>query len=106
VQVIIFEINNKTDHKTDGFDQINEIEGIGDALSLAQILSKDKTAAIKWLEHAILATREEMLDNIENKTQAKNYQERIEKLELAYIDLKNTNVNTRLTLENLFLNIS
>ena len=82
-----------------------KIQNIGEALKLAQDLSKDKNEAIIWLEKAIFIIRAEMLNNLQNKHNSQKYKEIIENLSNARNDLKNTNVNTRLCLENLFLNI-
>jgi len=46
-----------------------------------------------------------MLKNLEDKEKALKFQKVIKSLEHAHSDLKNTNVNTRLALENLFLNL-
>lgn len=104
-RVKVIEIKDQRKIKNDGIAQILVINGAGDGLYLAEVVSKDKAQAIIWLENCILSAREEMLKNIEDPAVAKKYQKLISALELAYSDLKNTNVNTRLTLENLFLNI-
>lgn len=104
-RVKIIDLKRESKHDNLGLEQINEIEGIGDALYLAQILAKDKTKAISWLENTIISTRSQMLSNITNKNISLKYKNQIERLEETYLDLKNTNINTRLALENLFLNI-
>jgi DNA polymerase III gamma/tau subunit len=102
----IIELNEKLGElNNEPIKQILEIDGEGDALFLAQAVSKDKNEAIKWLKDAILGARELMLENLEDKPKALRLRKLIHKLELAHYDLKNTNVNTRLALENLFLNI-
>ena len=58
-----------------------------------------------WLEDAIFSARDEMINNLDDKSQSLKYHKIIKDLELAHSDLKNTNVNARLALENLFLNI-
>lgn len=73
-------------------------ESIGQRLKLAQDLAKDKNEAITWLENAILSMRQEII-NEKGQIQA------IKSLQETYVILKTTNTNTRLTLENLFLNI-
>lgn len=101
-------IEIKDDFKIDK-DKVNELfelDGEGDSLYLAQELSKDKNGAINWLENAILGIRELMLDNLNNKQKALKLRKMIHKIELTHYDLKNTNVNTRLALENLFLDIN
>lgn len=75
-------------------------------LKLAQDISKDKNEAIAWLEEVILAARDEMMKNLENKQESLTLRKLIHKLELTHYDLKTTNANLRLALENLFLNIN
>jgi DNA polymerase III subunit delta' len=101
-------IEIKEDHAEiddSGLKQILEMDGAGDALYLAQVVSKDKNEAVVWLESAILSAREFMINNLEDKQKALRLRKLIHKLELTHYDLKTTNVNTRLALENLFLNI-
>ena len=105
-RVKVIEVKDERKIKNDGLAQILEINGAGDALYLAEAVSKDKSQAIVWLENSILSAREEMIKNIDNPGETKKYQKIITALELAHFDLKNTNVNTRLALENLFLNFS
>jgi DNA polymerase III gamma/tau subunit len=81
------------------------IKDEGSALKLAQDLSKDKKDALDWLEKAIFVMRQEMLNNLQDIENSQKIKEIIEKLSETRNDLKNTNVNTRLALENLFLNI-
>jgi DNA polymerase III subunit delta' len=81
------------------------IKDVGEALKIAQDLSKDKKEAIDWLEKAIYVLRQELLENLDNKEKSLEIKNRIEKLTDTRKDLKNTNVNTRLALENCFLNI-
>ena len=78
---------------------------VGYQLKLAQDISKDKNEAIVWLEEVILAAREQMLKNLEDKQESLKLRKLIHKLELIHYDLKTTNVNPRLALENLFLNL-
>ncbi len=82
-----------------------QINGDDDALLLAQDLGKDKNMTIEWLEHAILAARGRMIENLSNKNEALKLRKTIHSLEIAHYDLKNTNTNPRLALENLFLSI-
>lgn len=90
---------------TEGFEKLKNLEGIGASLKLAQDVSREKQEAIKWLEGIILAAREDMLNNLEHKPEALKIRQTIHKLELTHYDLKTTNANHRLALENLFLNI-
>lgn len=88
-----------------GLRQILEMDGAGDALYLAQVVSKDKNEAVIWLESAILSARGQMLGNVEDKQEALRLRKLIHKLELTHYDLKTTNVNARLALENLLISI-
>lgn len=100
----IIELSNQTNNNpTDKhFENIN---GVEEALLLAQNLSEDKNEAISWLEQTILNLRNEMISNISNKKESLSIRKKIHKFEIAHYDLKNTNINVRLTLENLFLNL-
>lgn len=92
----------------DGLEKILALDTAGEKLYLAQVVSKEKTEAIAWLEKAILAAREEMLKQVQhdnNKQEALKLRKLIHKLELTHYDLKTTNANPRLSLENLLLNI-
>ncbi len=93
----------QTNH--DGLKEILSMNGAGQRLYLAQVVSKDKQEAIAWLEQVILAAREKMLSELENKQERLRFRKLIHKLELSHYDLKTTNVNLRLALENLLLNI-
>ncbi len=88
-----------------GLEEILNLNGVGDRLYLAQVVAKDKNEAIAWLESAILAVRERMLNSLENKQESLRLRKLVHKLELTHYDLKTTNANPRLALENLFLNI-
>ncbi len=85
--------------------EILSLNGAGDKLYLAQVVGKEKDEAIIWLEQVILATREQMLKSLDSKQESLKLRKLIHKMELTHYDLKTTNVNPRLTLENLFLNI-
>ncbi|TXG76523.1 hypothetical protein E6Q11_04660 [Candidatus Dojkabacteria bacterium] len=101
----IIEIKDDLETNLDNLEQILEIKGAGDALFLAQVISKEKSEAIAWLEKAILGARTKMIESIEDKNEAIKFRKLIHKLELTHYDLKNTNANQRLALENLFLNL-
>lgn len=88
-----------------GLEEILSLDTAGDRLYLAQIVGKDKDEVIIWLETTILAARDKMLKNLNDKQESLKYRKLIHKLELTHYDLKTTNVNPRLALENLFLNI-
>ncbi len=101
----IIEIQTETNSNSDNLEKILSLGGAGERLHLAQVVSKEKTEAISWLESAILSAREKMLENVEDRQEALKLRKLIHKLELTHYDLKTTNANPRLALENLFLNI-
>lgn len=101
----LIEVENDEEINSENLEKILSLDGVGDALFLAQDVSKDKTEAIAWLESAILEARKEMLTSISDKDKALKFRKLIHQLELAHYDLKNTNANSRLALENLFLNL-
>lgn len=86
-------------------DEIDKIDSINQGFLYAQNLSKDKNEAIMWLEKAILYLRENMLNNLDNREKSLKYRKMIHQVELTHYELKNTNINARLSLENLFLNL-
>jgi len=101
----IIEIKEEQEFNDEPIKQILEITGAGDSLYLAQFVSKDKQTAVEFLEDSILGARELMMNKLDDKQEALKFRKLIHKLELAHYDLKNTNVNTRLALENLFINL-
>lgn len=70
-------------------------------LKLAQDLAKNKEEALIWLEKMILTIREKMIED-QNNCNCLNL---LISLQETYKILSTTNVNPRLTLENLFLNL-
>ncbi len=85
--------------------QVLEIQTSGDALALAQELSKDKASAILWLEDLILSARDKMIKSLDDKKESLKIRKMIHEIELTHYNLKTTNANPRLALENLFLNL-
>ncbi|MBI2421017.1 MAG: hypothetical protein HYV38_02960 [Candidatus Levybacteria bacterium] len=77
---------------------------VGEKFYLAQKLSEDREKAIAWIESALFEIRKKMLNQKKNSDLKKNSKLLREFIETHRL-LKNTNVNSRLTLENLFLNI-
>lgn len=104
-RVKIIELKQERESNDDSLNRFMQIKTDGDALSLAAEVSKDKTSAILWLENLIFSAREKMLENLKNKHEALRIRSLIHQVELAHYDLKNTNTNQRLVLENLFINI-
>jgi len=82
--------------------------GVGDRLKLAQDIAKNKDEVILTLEKMIIVAREELVENVKNKNESlliSQYLNILTSLTKTYTVLKTTNVNQRLALENLFLNI-
>ena len=75
---------------------------IGDKLKLAQDYSKDKETALRFLEKLIVVARFKMISEQESRGE---YKRTIETLNKYYKEIKQSNVNLRLGLENLFLEI-
>ena len=73
-----------------------------DKLKLAQNLSKDRSEALIFLEKLLIASRNKMVEAAEDRGEYKNI---IEILNRYRKEIKNSNVNLRLALENLFLEI-
>ena len=99
-------VNDEIKLDDEGLETILSLNSEGDRLYLAQVVTKEKTEAIVWLEKTILAARQKMLENLENKQEALKLRKIIHQLELTHYDLKTTNANHRLALENLFLNLN
>lgn len=75
-------------------------KGVGERLKIAQNLSKNKDEALKHLENLILAGRDNLIKNPNAE-----YLNTVKILQNFYTAIKTTNVNLRLALENLFLNL-
>ncbi len=73
---------------------------VGERLKIAQDLAKDKESALLFLEKLIVTARNEMV-----KKQKIEYKKQIVLLQKYYKEIKQSNVNLRLGLENLFLGI-
>ncbi len=76
--------------------------GVGEKLKLAQDLSKDKENALQFIEKLIIIAREKMINNEKHRGE---YKKDIEIMKRYYDEIKKSNVNLRLGLENLFLEI-
>jgi len=80
---------------------------IGERLVAAQGISKDKKEAAEFTKESILFLREQMNNQAkEGSPDAKKTAKTIKEFEKAYYALTQTNINARMTLENLFLTIS
>jgi len=75
-------------------------KGVGERLKIAQDISKEREEAINYIESLIHAERNNLLNypNIEHLNILKS-------LQRFHTIIKTTNVNLRLALENLFLNL-
>jgi len=94
-------IELKSETKTGDSTHFKVITGeeVGDKLKIAQDLSKDKNEALDFIENLIIVSRENLIGgNYEMAGQIKSLQK-------YYTIIKTTNVNLRLALENLFLNL-
>lgn len=102
----IIEVENE-EKRSDSeiLEKILSLSSAGERLYLAQLVSKEKTEAVAWLETAILSAREKMLEKVEDKKEALKLRKLIHELELTHYTLKTSNANPRLALENLFLNL-
>jgi DNA polymerase III delta prime subunit len=98
-----------TDDKTELQNTIKQLGNItvSECLSLAQTLSKNKDTAVDWLENMILILREQLLDSVEQGSEAEinRCQFMINNFQTCYTTVKTTNINLRLTLEHLFLSL-
>ncbi len=74
--------------------------GIGKRLKEAQDIAKSKEEALGWLERAIGTMRQVLLDSPTDREQTSH---RIRTFQKTYTTIKTTNVNLRLTIENLFI---
>jgi len=80
---------------------------IGGKLKLAQDVAKNKDDVILTLEKMIIAARQKLIEQIchDDNTAISQYLNILISLNKTYTILKTTNVNQRLALENLFLNL-
>ncbi|PIR80128.1 MAG: hypothetical protein COU25_01710 [Candidatus Levybacteria bacterium CG10_big_fil_rev_8_21_14_0_10_35_13] len=74
---------------------------IGEKLKLAQDLTKDRQTALNFMENLIIAARSKMIMG----EKSAEYKKKIDILQTYYKEIKQSNVNLRLGLENLFLEI-
>lgn len=78
---------------------------IGEKLKLAEKLAKEKGSALEFLETGIYGLNEILLENVHSSRDANGIKMDLEVLQEFYNSIKNTNVNLRLALENLFLQL-
>lgn len=93
----VIELSSQTEQiDTSGFTKIlNSIDGMGERLKFAQDLSKDKNEALDFLESLIINSRKDLISNYKL----------VKSVQKFHTIIKTTNVNLRLALENLFLNL-
>lgn len=93
----VIEISSKRDEAdTSRFNKLlNSKDGMGERLKLAQDLSKDKNEALDFLESLIFDLRKDLILNYK----------KVKSIQKSHTVIKTTNVNLRLALENLFLNL-
>ena len=72
---------------------------IGPKLKIAQDISKNKDGAALWLERMSVFVRQKLIENYNDP----KYLNFLKQLQSAHAVIKSTNVNKRVTLENLFL---
>jgi len=93
----VYEVSSEKDHVDTSrvLKILNSKNGAGEKLKLAQDLSKDKNEALDFIENLILTARKNIVENYE----------KIKILQKFHTIIKTTNINLRLALENLFLNL-
>ena len=72
---------------------------IGERLKIAQDISKNKEDILPWLEKMAIYLRQKLIGNYNEP----KYLNLLKLLQKTYVDVKSTNVNQRIALENLFL---
>lgn len=77
------------------FIKILSSNGVGEKLKLAQDLAKDKNESLDFLENLIIGGRKNLVENYRI----------IKMVQKFHTIIKTTNVNLRLALENLFINL-
>lgn len=100
-----------TDKKDSEFDKkeveqfltILESPKIDEKLKIAEVYAKDKAKTLELIDQAIQRKRNELLEYIEENEKTTLNVKIIQDLQNCYTTLKKTNVNTRMTLEFLFL---
>lgn len=73
--------------------------GIGERLRIAQDLSKNKDDVLLWLEKMTVYLRQRLIKNYNDS----QYYGLLKSFQTTYKTIKNTNVNQRIALEDLFL---
>lgn len=81
---------------------------ISEKLAFAELMAKNKEEVIVWIENMILTLREIIITSILEKSDEnlQIYKLFIKEFQKTYQEVKATNINVRMSLENLFLAIS
>ena len=95
------------------FDKLKECQivlalkekSIGDKLKMAEKLAKEKGSALEFLESSVYGLNEMLIENVKVSQNSKDIKRDLAIIQEFYNSIKNTNVNLRLALENLFLQI-
>ncbi len=103
-QVIELKDQEEIEKVDDEFEEILKAS-LGQKLVAAQNLSREKETALKFVKGAIFYVRAKMKKELGKGRDNENVKT-IKQLQEAYYYLSETNVNPRMTLENLFLNLS
>ncbi len=97
------------DEKKEINEQIKKLQTltIAESLSFAENLSKTKDESTAWMENMIIVLREKLLNLIKEGREGDRawYIKAISEIQKSYITIKTTNINLRMTLENLLLSI-
>jgi DNA polymerase III gamma/tau subunit len=107
----VFDLNNQiivSEEKIKGFeDEFTKLlnNSLSERLKLAENLAKDKDSTLDWLGKIILGGRAKMINPETDEKNRQDYQRIITILQKRYIELKNSNANLRLGLEELFINL-
>ncbi|MBI2028745.1 MAG: hypothetical protein HYT07_04010 [Candidatus Levybacteria bacterium] len=105
-KIIVLKENNIQLSKEDASLYLNilkslEIGGVGERLKIAQDLTKNSENVIPWLEKMTLVVRQELIENYNDP----RYLNLLKQFQNTFEVIKNTNVNKRIALENLFLSL-
>ena len=76
-------------------------KGIGYKLKLAQDIAKNKDESLLWLEKMSVFVRQKLIENCNDP----KYSNLLRLIQETHKNIKSTNVNKRVALENLFLNL-
>lgn len=99
-----------SDKELEKFQNISErlkFLSAGEGLALAETLAKNKEDAAIWLENMIHIFHKKIIEAVDKKDDEEKiwYAEVIRKFQNTYQIIKSTNINLRMTFENLFFSI-